>query len=161
MATTTASAIRTEVMRLIADITPSVHAHQRFQQHREELPIRPWAEAHPEACLRRVSVRFGGSTEPPAVNDTRVQEVSDTMEIVVAYPVSWRHGGRQQLGLDDVIADDARLIEAAVGPPGYAAVASLVAPATVLWEQSNEREESGPVQFSVLRYRVDYFRSLS
>jgi hypothetical protein len=164
MATTTAAAIRNTVSGLIRDITPAIHSRQSFRQHRHELPHRDWAEANPAACLRTYSARFLGSTEPPAVNDTLVQEVRDVLEITIAYPTDWRHGGGpngQLLGLDDVITDDARLIERYVGPPGYATLAGLIAPATVMWEAANEREAAGPVTFSVLRYRVDYFRSLS
>lgn len=164
MATTTAMTIRNTIAGLIEDISPSIHRQQKLRRHTEQLALRPWAEANPAACLRVFSVRFEGSTEPPAVNDTLVQEVRDTIEIVVAYPLDWRHGGGQTgqlLALDDVIADDARLIERTVGPPGYATLAGLVAPACVMWEQANARDSGEFVAFSVLRYRCDYFRSLS
>lgn len=161
MATTTAAAIRAAMINLVEDIVPAIHSGTRFRAHREEMPVRAAYEAKPAGCLRRFSVRFMGSTEPPAVNDTLVQEVRDTVEVVVAYPIDNRHGGVQLLGLDDVIADDARLIERTIGPPGYATLAGLVAPCTVMWEQPNERESGQSVAFSVLRYRVDYFRSLS
>jgi hypothetical protein len=164
MATTTAAAIRNAVSGLIRDITPAIHSGKAFLEHRHEMPIEDWAEANPTSSLRRYSVRFAGSTEPPAVNDTLVQEVRDTMIVIIAYENNWRHNtanGQQLLGLDDVIADDARLIEKTIGPPGYAAFAGLVAPATVMWEQANERDVRSAVTLSVLRYRVDYFRSLS
>ena len=161
MATTTAKTIRDTIIGLIEDRVPAIHSGQRFRAHRQEIPFRDSAEAQPASCLRRFSVDFLGSTEPPAVNDTLVQEVRDTIEIVIAYPNDGRHGALHLHGLADVIADDARLIEKTVGPPGYSTLAGLVAPCTVMWEQPNERERSGPVTFSILRYRCDYFRSLS
>lgn len=161
MATTTKAAIRTAMLGVVDGITPAVEALTKFIPWREDDDIRPWAEKNKAACARRVSIRFLGSTEAPAVNDTLVQEVQDIAEIVICYPKGNRFGRSGALDLDDVIESDARLIEARIGPPGYATFAGLVAPCAVLWEQANEIEQGAGVVFSVLRYRVDYFRSLS
>jgi hypothetical protein len=161
MATTTAAAIRLSMINLVEAIVPATHSGQRFVQHRQQDEFRTAMGAKPSACLRRFSVRYAGSTTAPAVNDTLVQEVTDTFTIDVAYPTDGRFGANHLTALDDAIADDARLIERYVGPPGYATLAGLVAPCTVLWEQDNEREVDGPVTFLRLTYRVDYFRSLS
>jgi hypothetical protein len=162
MATATRSAIREAMLdQLEQSLTPAIHAGQKFRRHREETPVRDWAEQHPGECLRRVSIRFVGSTEPPAVNDTLVHEVTDTVEIVVCYPKDWRHGGDQLAGLEAVIDDDARLIEKRIGSSGYSTNCASTAAATCLWIQPNERETGEAVMFGVLRYRIDFFRSLT
>lgn len=167
MATTTPAAIRNAAAGLIDSITPAIHAGKGFVRYRQQKPgLRAWAEAHPGECLRRFSVSFLRDVQPPAVNDTLVQEVSDTLEIVVAYPNDARHNtanGTDMDGLEDVILDDLKRIEARVGPPGYATFAGLVAPACVIKDQpeTTEGTPDDPVWFGVLRYRVDYFRSLS
>lgn len=167
MATTTPAAIRNAVAGLIDDITPAIHAGHKFLRHRRQKPgHRTWASAHPGECTRRYSVAFLHDVQPPAVNDTLVQEVSDTLEIVVSYANDARFNtpnGTDLDGLEDVILNDLRQIEAVVGPPGYATFAGLVAPACVIKDQPETTEggEDDPVMFGVLRYRIDYFRSLS
>jgi hypothetical protein len=167
VATTTPKTIRNTVAGLIEDITPAIHSGQDFKRYRQQKPgFRAWALANPTQCLRRFSVAFLRDVQPPAVNDTLVQEVSDTLEIVVAYPNDGRHNtanAEEMDGLEDVILSDQRLIEADVGPPGYATFAGLVAPACVIKDQpeTTEGEPDDPVWFGVIRYRVDYWRSLS
>lgn len=161
MATTTAAAIRLAMINLVEDIVPATHAQQPFVQHRQQDEFRTAMQAKPSSCLRRFSIRYSGGTMPPAVNDLHVQEVRDAFVIEVAYPTDGRFGTLHLTALDDVIADDARLIEKTIGPPGYATFAGLVAPATVLWEADDERDADGPVTYLRRVYRVDYFRSLS
>lgn len=155
--TTTAAAIRDAMISMTEDITPSAYTSDKFRVYREQLPFREWAEAHPNECLRRFSIRYTGSFTPSAVSNIAVEETSDTFEIVVAYPSnSTRFGPKAQTSLDDTIAADQLKIHATIGPPGYA---SLTATATVLHETNWEREVSGPVTFAVVRYRVDYYRA--
>jgi hypothetical protein len=73
MATTTKAAIRTAMLGVIDGLTSSIESRTKFIPWREDDDIRPWAEKNKAACTRRASVRFVGSTEPPAVNDTLVQ----------------------------------------------------------------------------------------
>ena len=74
------------MLGIIDGLTSSIESRTKFIPWREDDDIRPWAERNKSACARRVSVRFLGATEPPAVNDTLVQEVRDTAEIVICYP---------------------------------------------------------------------------
>lgn len=156
---TTPGAIRDRMVALVKLITPSVHAQQKFQHHREELTFRPHCEANPGQSLRRFSVRHDGSTSQALVTDHTVERVEDGVIVEVAYPLDWRHGGTQMLGLDDVIAADAVKIEAAIGVPS--ADATLKALATVFRPGETERDQSGAVVFLTIRYRVEYARSLA
>ena len=159
--TTTPRAIREAMVTLIESVTPAQHAAFLLRAHREAVPFRASCEAAAGGCLRRFSVRFAGASEPPLVNDTLVQEIVDTAVIEIAYPTDARFGENALTALDDVIDSDARLIEAKVGPPGYSAFASLVAPAVVSWTTPIAREVEGPVTYSVINYTVAYHRSLT
>lgn len=156
---TTPGAIRDRMVTLVKGITPALHAAQKFMPHREELAFRDYCEANPAQCLRRFSVRNGGSTTQALVTSTTLERVEDDMIVEVAYPADWRHGGTQLLGLDDVIASDAVKIETAIGVPS--ADSTLKGLATVFRPGETERDPSGAVVFLTIRYRVEYARSLA
>lgn len=158
--TTTATAIRNSIEARIAALTPAVHAGQPFRAHRHERPIREWAEQNPSACLRRFSVRWVGPIPPALVTNTDVEQVERAIEVVVAYPTDWRHGGKQLVDLDEVASDDARLIADCVGTNGAAAMALVTTSATVVTDTDGENLEPGPVvTFGVVRLRAYYYRS--
>lgn len=154
---TTEAAIRSAMTAYIVGITPEMESRLRFVPYAEGGVFREWAERNKSACARRVSVRFTGTTEPPTVHDNRTQEIRAVVEIVIAYPAGLKFGRNGNLDLDDVIRNDALLIDAHAGSVGYRSVS---APATVIWEQPNEQEEGTGCVFSVIRYRVDYYRTL-
>jgi hypothetical protein len=155
---TTGAAIRDAMIALVEAITPSTHAGDKFIAHREVQPLRDWAEANPGGCLRRFSIRSTGQPRPAPVSTTLVEETSDTFEIVVAYPTDGRQGEDWLLDLDDAIESDQTSIHKTIGPPGYA---SLTATATVIHEDPFTREDGSPVTFGVIRYRVDWYRSVA
>jgi hypothetical protein len=154
---TTEAAIRAAMTAYIVGITPEMESRLRFVPYDEGGVFREWAERNKAACTRRVSVRFTGTVEPPAVHDNRTQEVRTVIEIVIAYPAGLKFGRNGNLDLDDVIRNDATLVDAYAGSVGYRSVS---APATVIWEQANEKEDGTGCVFSVIRYRVDYVRSI-
>lgn len=128
MTTTTAAAIRDEMLSMIESIAPSVERGTPFRRYREQAStFREWAEANPAACLRRFSIRYNGTFAAATVSNTLVEETSAEFEIIVAYPTTQRYAG--SLGLDDIVASDQLQVHARVGPPGYA---SITSPATVL-----------------------------
>lgn len=156
---TTAGAIRDRMISLIEDITPAIHAGQKFRAHREESDFREASNGNPPGCLRRFSVTFGGDTTQALVTDHQTERVEETVEVVIAYGTDWRHGGIQRLGLHDAMASDAKKIDAAIGVAS--SDSTLKGLATVFRNDSKSREDAGPVQFSVITYRIEYARSLA
>lgn len=161
---TTPGAIRNRMVALITAIVPALHAAQRFAQYREQSPLADHAEQNPSACLRRFSVRSGGDTSQSLVTDHVVERVEESIVVQVTYPLDWRHngaspGGVQLLGLDDLIASDAKQIEAAIGVPSADSTLKLLA--TIFRPGEVERETAGPVVILTIRYRVEYARSLA
>lgn len=158
---TTAGAVRNQMISLVEDITPALHAATKIRAYREEQEFREWAMANPSACLRRFSIRFLGDTSQALVTDHTVERVEEGVEVVVAYPTNWRlaSSGTQQLGLDDAMASDAKKIDAAIGVAS--SDATLKSLATVFRNDGKSREDVGPVQFSVITYRIEYARSLA
>lgn len=153
---TTAGAIRDAMIALVTAITPAKHAGQKFLAHREQADFRTQSAASPGNCLRRFSIRNLNDRGAPPVTNTSIEEVSETFEVVVAYPIDGRHGGKFLTGLDDVISSDINQIIHVLH------VANSPAGATVI-RLSDEREssEAEGVVFAVIRFRVDYYWSLT
>ena len=143
---------------LVQALTPTTLSSDRFLAHREGGDLRTWAEAHPTACLRRFSIRNLGDCAPAVVSDTRVEETSDTFEVVIAYAPNGRHGPNFLTEVDKAIESDQTQVHKTIGPPGYA---SLTATATVMHQDGFSREDGNGVTFSVIRYAVAWYRSLS
>lgn len=156
---TTAGAVRDRMISLVEDITPAIHAQQKLRAHREQNDFREASGAVPGSCLRRFSITFLGDTTQALVTDYQTERVEETVEVVIAYPTDWRHGGTQQLGLHDVMASDAKKIDATIGVA--ASDSTLKGLATIFRNDSKSREDAGPVQFSVIAYRIEYARSLA
>jgi hypothetical protein len=151
---TTAAAVRDAMLTLVEAITPAVHAQTRFERWREQVDFRTWAEQHPDACLRRVSIAYGNRS-PAAVANTLVEENAWPFEVTIAYPTSHRFGTDGRNDLRDTITSDLRQIYRTIGPPGYA---SLTASATVL-DDGDGFEIGDSVSFGVQRFNVQFYRS--
>jgi hypothetical protein len=160
MPVTTPEAIRDRLVELITAIVPTSHVRQRFEVHREELPIRDWAEVNPASCLRRFSVRWLGPVRSPHVSGGDVELVDRDLEVVVTYPTSARHGLKQLADLERVIAEDAAKINQTVGTIGHATRAATTPAVTIRSiEGSEDREDLGPAQAGVVRLNAMYYRS--
>lgn len=159
---TTPSAIRNRMATLVVAITPAIHAGQKFQQVREEMPFRDWVEQNPTA-VRRFSIRNLGDTTQALVTSTQLERVEETILFEVCYPKTWRHNvpgtGTELLGLDDVIASDAVKIEATIGVA--ASDATLKSLATIFRVADVSREDVGASVVLSISYRVEYARSLA
>ena len=156
---TTPDAITDQMISLVEDITPALHAVQKFRAHREEMDFRDWALASPASCLRRFSITFGGDTPQALVTSGQLERTEETVEVVVAYPTDFRHGGTQLAGLRKTISRDAKQIEAAIGV--CATDTTLKSLASIFRNDGTSRESAGPVHFGVITFRVEYARSLA
>ena len=118
----TQAAIRDRVRTLIEAITPTSLSGDKFRSSRNEAgaDFMAWAEAHPTAALRRFQARFDGSEDPPEVSNTDTDLRHATLVVLIAYPHTARYGADQAMDRDDVIQQDFKKIEQAIGIYGRA-----------------------------------------
>lgn len=124
MATTTAAAIRSRLAELVvAASRPDVP----FREHRydQDGDFIAWAESHPDAALRRFSLRLEVKDADPFVMSVTEEWREAWMTLLIAYPRTNRFGALNALGLDDAIRADQRLLEATVGVRGNHNLAGL------------------------------------
>ena len=155
---TTPAAIRDRIAVLVTTLSPTTDTGQPFVEHTEQEPIREWAVANPASCLRHFSARWLPDTSPPLVTDTVAEQVERDLEIVIAYPVDWRHGNKQLVDLATVVDEDTRKIAITVGTEGASNLANTSATVLTTVETS---EDLGPVHVGVVRLHVLYYRSNS
>jgi hypothetical protein len=113
---TTAANIRDRAIAVIGALVPNSLLGQRFIKHRNERDgdFVKWCEANPAAALRRYQVRQSGD-EGPLTSNTDVEERRLKLTITVAYPQTARFGPDQALDRDDVITQDYKQLDFAIG----------------------------------------------
>jgi len=118
----TQAAIRDRVRALIESLTPTTLSADKFRSSRNEAgaDFQSWAESNPAAALRRFQARFDGSEDPPEVSNTDADLRHATMVILIAYPHTARYGADQAMDRDDVVQQDFKKIEQAIGIYGRA-----------------------------------------
>jgi len=117
MATTTAAAIRDRIKAVIQALAPTSLTTSKFIAYRNEggANFRKWAEQVDAAAFRRFQVRDDGDDSPPTVSNTDVEERIVTFQVIVAYPQNSRSGADNALDRDDLMKQDQRKIESAIG----------------------------------------------
>lgn len=122
MALATQEAIRDRVYALIEALTPSSLSATKFRRYRNEAgaDFDAWSEKNPSGAFRRFQVRETGDDEPPDVSNTDLEAVELELTIRIAYPQTHRYGSANAMDRDDVINQDWKLINAAVGIYGRA-----------------------------------------
>lgn len=155
MTTTTPGAIRDIIIARIAGLTPPLHSRDRFVAHREEVAIRDWAAKSPAAALRRFTVETAGDTSDPTVTAVTIEQVSESFDIVIAYPSTARFADR--LGLNDVIASDLRHVTYHAGTAGFSITPT--SNATIVSGAFRREVDFPGVVFGVIPLTVTYWRS--
>lgn len=157
MAVQTTAAIRLVFVQLVAAITPTMHARDRFDLYREDDDLRAHARGHARGCFRKFSIRSRGDTRPPAVSNATQELVTQTFEVVVAYERSMRFGGEAQL--DDVITEDLRLVRGTIGATGFPQSYPAHRDLCLVLSPTLDRIEMEPaVAFGVLELDVEFWR---
>ena len=160
MSTTTSAAIRNRMLTVVEALTPATQSGVRFLRHREEIDFRAWADAHPEACLRRFAVRDLGDYRPALISNTDVELRRALFEVVLAYPLNYRFGsGANLLGVEDVIDQDMHQVEHAVGLRGYANFTAATG-AEAAWVDGETARSSSNVRFLVIAQSMEFYRSM-
>ena len=125
MSTTTAAAIRDRMIAVISALVPSSLSSDAFIEYPNEATgnFRVWANANPGAAWRSFQVRT--ILDPTAyhaveVSNTDLEENYGTFVVTVSYPQDSRAGDGGALRRDDVIDQDRKMIEKAIGLDGAA-----------------------------------------
>lgn len=118
---TTAESIRDRAIAVIGALVPHHLFGQRYLKHRNERDgnFVTWASANPASALRRFQVRTQDD-EGPSVSNTDYEERRVKMTITIAYPTNARTGPDQALDRDDIIDEDFKQLDAALGLTGRA-----------------------------------------
>jgi hypothetical protein len=159
--TTTESAIRDRMARLIADIVPSTNSEIRFSEHRYEEDFRLYAARNP-TLIRRFAVTAETVVDPPEVsNCEREAEICD-FEILVQYARTHRFGVPLEPRLYAVMAEDRKLIQNAVGLRGYANFEAPHPSASWLKDRASAAREpaSDAVVLLVIRQGFTFYRAV-
>lgn len=165
MPTTTAAAIREQMVGLIVGLTPAYDSAVPFVPSTSDRHgnIRSWSRANPSASTRRFQVRSRVVRQWTDITNTDVEAVLATFEIVVAYAQTHRWGPDAALDRDDVIESDQSWIEQTVGRDGYANIsnASWLGPNAAGSETATiiERDDAAGVDFLVITQTMRFFRA--
>jgi hypothetical protein len=119
--TTTAAAIRSACLSTIEGLTPRSLSSDRFERHREDrsggATFEEWlVTSHNQ--MRRFSLFDTGVRMPPAVSNADIIRDQVIFTLYVAYPVTNRYGIDGGRSLEDVIDEDQRQIDHAIGLHG-------------------------------------------
>ena len=161
MSLATAAAIRDRVHVLVEAITPTSHSGVKFLRVRNERDgkIEEWAAKNIPACLRRFQARQVQADEPPATSSVVEERVRLNLELRVCYAQDGRFGRDNALDRDDVINEDWKAINAALGVYGRANFSSThdctPMPATM------EMERVDGIDFMVVKLQYEYLRSIT
>ncbi len=122
MPTATIETIRDRIIALITAIQPTSLTGDRFRVSRDEdmADFRVASESNPPGCLRRFQVDDDGRDELPLVTNTDVARLRVRFVIQVAYPNTHRYGAAAGRDRKDVIDEDWRKLNYALGIYGRA-----------------------------------------
>jgi hypothetical protein len=158
--TTTAAIIRDTCMTVIEALTPRSQSADRFERHRADqhdgATFETWLGGTSDQ-VRRFAMRDTGERAPPAVSNGDVVRERVTFEVAVAYPVTNRYGSDGGRDMIDVIDEDQRQIDHAIGLHGSA---NIPADAVFLTEASRwDRVSVGAYVLLVGVLSYEFWRS--
>ena len=157
MTTATAKAIRNRVLDLVEAITPTSLSGDAFRRYRNEGggDFHAFAQSAPQ--IRRFQVRDTGDDAPPSVSDMLVEERILDLDVTVAYPQDSRAGSTNALGRDDIIAEDWKAIDNAIGWLGAGNFSGAYDCTPLGATKSVER--AGKVDFLIVKARFQFWRT--
>jgi hypothetical protein len=120
--TTTPRAIRDACVAAVQLLTPRSLAADRFDLYRDDhVPFETWIASNPQ-IIRRFTMRDMGARLPPTVSHTDTVRERVIFEVLVVYPHSYRYGTKAARDMQDVIDEDQRQIDHAIGLHGGATI---------------------------------------
>ena len=113
---TTEESIRDRAIAVIAALLPRHLPRSAFVKYRNEGKgdFVEWASSNPAPAFRRYQVRSTGGV-PPEVSNTDYEERQVVLTVTIAYPANARTGPDQALDRDDIIDEDFKQLDFAIG----------------------------------------------
>lgn len=145
---TTAEDIRARIATVITALTPTSLTGDKFRESRYESgdEFVSDCEANPAGAVRRFHVIETGEDEPPETSSVTEEERRSTFVVTVAYPKTARYGADQSVDRYEVMRQDQRIIERAIGMHGKANFTSPHPDATWLIDGSGTDRLTGDDQ---------------
>lgn len=154
--TTTAEDIRDRIITVIESLTATSLAGDRFRVYRNEgAGFVDWCETKPGSAFRRFQVIETGSDQPPESSSAIEEERTATLQITIAYPRNARAGADQGLDRHDIMREDQRTIERAIGMHGAANFTSPY-PSACWLDGSTDREEGEACDYLIITQRMSF-----
>lgn len=153
----TDDAIRDRILTLIEALTPTSLAGDKFRRYRNEGDGDFHAFAQDNPQLRRFQARDTGEDAPPAVSNMITEERELHLDITISYPQTARTGRNNALDRDDVMIEDWKKIDFAIGICGGGNFSGTNNCTPLGCTKSVERV--GKVDFLVIRAQYRYWRS--
>ncbi len=116
---TTFEALREEAAVLLTAVTPVSFQDVSFGRHRDEQDLRDWARTFPDACFRRFAIRDLLEYEQPSTSTHEQEWVRGRTEVAIAYPADYRYGEQNKRDQRDVMREDERYVDQAIGVNSY------------------------------------------
>lgn len=157
----TAENIRDAIYAAVEAMTAVYLAGDRFRRFRNELDadFDAWAEKNPTAALRRFQVREVGDDELPQTSSGLEERVRARFQLRMAYPQTNRYGKECGMDRDDVMNDDWKQINLAVGIYGGATYTGTAN--AIPLGATKTREQGGKIDYLVIDIDVEYLRATS
>jgi hypothetical protein len=161
VALATQESIRDRIKALLEALTPASLTADKFRAYRNEdgADFEEWAEKHIAGAFRRFQVREVGEDELPHTSSVLEERVRILIRIVIAYPQTHRYGPANGIDRDDVMNEDWRAINAAVGIYGAANFTGTYD--CIPLGATKTRESSGKIDYLVIEFRAEYLRSVA
>ena len=152
--TTTFETLRDEAAVLLAAVTPVSFEGVSFERHRDEVDLRAWAPTYPDSCFRRFAIRDLLEYDGPSTSTHEQEWWPGRCEVAIAYPADYRYGEQNKRDQRDVMREDERYVDEAIGTHAYASY-------TEGWfaNPTITHEEGPDVSFLVLTYEFQFNRS--
>lgn len=158
MAATTAPLVRQSFVTAISAIVPASFSGTKFRQHVDELSIAEFGEKNPNAIMRLFSVIDSGRYTAPTVSGITEEWRESTFSIIVGYPITMRANKGNAGQMENLIDQDADLIDAAIGVRGFANFADSV----IIADRWSRRIDDGAVsKYLVIETTHGYWRDRS
>lgn len=160
-ATTTLEAIRDGMITILEGLAPSIHSSVKFEKELGEIGFEMWAENNPASAFRRFSLLRTGAGDWPSITNTDVEERTERVVLVIAYPRTFaKYGDQNVRDCDDVIDADLRLIDGQSGI-GRNNSAGYVSGQNSSFLVESETEEGEAVRFAHHTFEVSFYQGVS
>jgi hypothetical protein len=104
----------------ITPTTPLLDREQEFGEFHDSMDFRDWVQANPDSCTRMFSIADMFDDDPVEISDAVADLQPIRCEVLVGYQNDFKYGANKLRDLENVIREDYRKIELALGIHGQA-----------------------------------------